>query len=101
MNKIICILLSVLLMGTGAFAQDKMAKTPKQRPTKTSTASTAAVAPTPPQEGSKPTKMKKDGTPDMRYSENKKKAAPAGPLKKDGTPDMRHKANKDAAATKK
>lgn len=32
-------------------------------------------------------KMKKDGTPDKRYKENKK-------LKKDGTPDKRYKENK-------
>jgi hypothetical protein len=32
-------------------------------------------------------KMKKDGTPDMRFKENKK-------VKKDGTPDMRYKQNK-------
>ncbi|WP_294284538.1 hypothetical protein [uncultured Chryseobacterium sp.] len=32
-------------------------------------------------------KMKKDGTPDKRYKENKN-------LKKDGTPDKRYKANK-------
>ncbi|WP_294290397.1 hypothetical protein [uncultured Chryseobacterium sp.] len=32
-------------------------------------------------------KLKKDGTPDKRYKENKN-------LKKDGTPDKRYKANK-------
>ncbi|CAA7386812.1 hypothetical protein [Chryseobacterium fistulae] len=32
-------------------------------------------------------KMKKDGTPDKRYKDNKK-------LKKDGTPDKRYKENK-------
>ncbi|MBS1690257.1 MAG: hypothetical protein JSS96_16120 [Bacteroidetes bacterium] len=40
--------------------------------------------------------QKKDGTPDMRYKENK--STPATPntkhLKKDGTPDMRYKENK-------
>lgn len=41
-------------------------------------------------------KLKKDGTPDMRYKENKEAAAkPAGPLKKDGTPDKRYKENKE------
>lgn len=41
-------------------------------------------------------KMKKDGTPDMRYKENKEAAAakPSGPVKKDGTPDKRYKENK-------
>jgi hypothetical protein len=37
--------------------------------------------------------MKKDGTPDKRYKENKN-------LKKDGTPDKRYKENK-ASETKK
>ena len=50
-------------------------------------------------------KMKKDGSPDMRYKENKdaakKEAAGAADkgaakMKKDGTPDMRYKENKDA-----
>lgn len=42
--------------------------------------------------------LKKDGTPDKRFKENK---ATAGPKKKDGTADMRYKANKQAAAKKK
>lgn len=43
------------------------------------------------------TKLKADGTPDMRYAENKgKKGVIAGPTKKDGTADMRYKANKPA-----
>jgi hypothetical protein len=43
----------------------------------------------------KKTGLKKDGTADMRFKENKgAKTAPAGPLKKDGTADMRYKANK-------
>ena len=47
--------------------------------------------------------LKKDGTPDKRFKENKEvktEAKPAGPLKKDGTPDMRNKANKEAAKKK-
>jgi len=42
------------------------------------------------------TKTKKDGTPDMRYKENKKGAAKEAPkhLKKDGTPDKRYSENK-------
>lgn len=40
-------------------------------------------------------KLKKDGTPDMRYKENKEAAKPVGPLKKDGTPDKRYKENKE------
>jgi hypothetical protein len=38
---------------------------------------------------------KSDGTPDMRYKQNKQAPKAAGPLKKDGTPDMRYKANKE------
>ena len=40
-------------------------------------------------------KTKKDGTPDMRYKENKDAAKPAPKhLKKDGTPDKRYSENK-------
>ncbi|MCR8556485.1 hypothetical protein KXD93_02470 [Mucilaginibacter sp. BJC16-A38] len=42
--------------------------------------------------------LKKDGTPDKRFKENK---AAKPPLKKDGTPDMRYKANKKADTAKK
>ncbi|MCW3462249.1 hypothetical protein [Chitinophaga nivalis] len=38
-------------------------------------------------------KLKKDGTPDKRFKENKSVVPAAGPTKKDGTPDMRYKAN--------
>ena len=49
------------------------------------------------------THLKADGTPDMRYKENKEaaKPKPAGPLKKDGTPDIRYKANKTDSTKKK
>ena len=43
------------------------------------------------------TKMKANGTPDMRYKENKQAAkttSATSPVKKDGTPDMRYKVNK-------
>lgn len=40
-------------------------------------------------------KLKKDGTPDMRYKENKDASKTAKKhLKKDGTPDKRYKENK-------
>lgn len=58
--------------------QKKVNKTPEQ---------TATPAPS--------NRLKKDGTPDKRFKENKKEeAAPAGPTKKDGTPDKRYKENK-------
>jgi len=40
------------------------------------------------------THLKKDGTADKRYNENKTKTTAVGPLKKNGTPDKRYKANK-------
>lgn len=43
--------------------------------------------------------LKKDGTPDKRFKENKA-AKTEGPKKKDGTPDMRYKQNKEAAKKK-
>ena len=48
-------------------------------------------------------KMKVDGTPDMRYKENKmaKTTTAIGKMKADGTPDMRYKANKATVTTKK
>ena len=118
MKKIICILLSMFIMGTTSFAQDKDAKKPAKAATAGKTENGKARVSNPPKEKGKPAanaapaattaatatpaKMKKDGTPDMRAKENKAAAKKsAGPLKKDGTPDMRYKANKDAAASKK
>lgn len=43
---------------------------------------------------------KADGTPDMRYKENKAKAAPVVHKKADGTPDKRFKENKTAKTAK-
>jgi LAS superfamily LD-carboxypeptidase LdcB len=45
--------------------------------------------------------LKKDGTPDKRFKDNKTTKPAAGPLKKDGTKDMRFKANKDTTKVKK
>ncbi|WP_029297995.1 hypothetical protein [Chryseobacterium hispalense] len=59
----------------------KMAQVSK--PAKTAATATPAKAEAAPAAA----KMKKDGTPDKRYKENKK-------LKKDGTPDKRYKENK-------
>ena len=61
-------------------------------------AETKAAAQTAPKKRKATSKLKADGTPDMRYKANKAaKANPAGPKKKDGTADMRYKANKAAA----
>ena len=89
MKKLIFALMALIMVANASFAQDKMAKQPKQKMEKSKDAAEK------PKEG-----MKKDGTPDMRRKENKEKKAAAGPMKKDGTPDMRYKANKEAAAKK-
>jgi len=59
----------------------------------------AKAAPAKAEKAAAPTK--KDGTPDMRFKENKETAKPAAPTKKDGTPDMRYKENKGAAPKSK
>ncbi|RFM25683.1 hypothetical protein [Deminuibacter soli] len=85
MKKLLLAVIASCLLTVANFAQTTAPKKDK--------AATAQTA-----------KTKKDGTPDMRYKENKdaSKAAakPAGPTKKDGTADMRYKANKDAAKKK-
>jgi hypothetical protein len=47
------------------------------------------------------THVKKDGTPDKRFKENKGKTPATTHLKKDGTPDKRFKENKPKTATTK
>lgn len=78
-KMLLAFLVSFLLTGS------MYAQTPEKKKETTSTTKTKAAP------------VKKDGTPDMRYKENKaaKEAKPAGPLKKDGTPDKRYKANKE------
>ena len=67
----------------------------------TATAKPAVVKPATAPKAAAATKLKADGTPDMRFKANKTAAAPvAGPKKADGTADMRFKANKAAAAKK-
>lgn len=87
MKKILFMLVAVLtLAATQVGAQEKAGKTKVDKSKSESKA-----------EGGK---LKKDGTPDMRYKDNKaakEEPKPSGPLKKDGTPDKRYKANKDAA----
>ena len=101
MKKIIALLVLVCFTTTIIFAQQSNSAQ-KEAVRKTATTATKEVKTdtkaTPP--AGVPTK--KDGTPDMRYKENKEaaKAAPAGPTKKDGTPDMRYKENKEAATKK-
>lgn len=86
MKKLLAILMLVCFTTTMIYAQGN-------KPAAKKAATETKAAPT-----------KKDGTPDMRFKENKEAAkataAPAGPTKKDGTPDMRYKANKTAPAKK-
>ncbi len=74
----------------------------KQAPKKAATAVTANVKKADKKAVATGQKLKADGTPDMRYTENKVKAvvAVSGPKKKDGTADMRYKANKPVAKKK-
>ncbi|WP_298302787.1 hypothetical protein [Hydrotalea sp.] len=81
MKKVFALILALAIFSTASFAQ-----APKTQPKKEK--KEAAVP--------KTTHVKKDGTADMRYKENKAKKEAAGPKKKDGTPDMRYKANKPA-----
>ena len=74
MRKLMFAALALLGMTLSTNAQDKSKKAPPPPPAK------EAKAP-----------LKKDGTPDKRFKENKKAK---GPLKKDGTPDKRYKENK-------
>jgi len=81
-------LIIAILIFVGSFgyanAQTK-AKTVHKKATTTAAATNAKEAKT-------TEHLKKDGTADKRFKENKTKAK--GPMKKNGTPDMRYKANK-------
>ena len=93
MKKIFFVFLSVLMLGAGyANAQSRVSKMKVEKDiTRPQDAKALPVTQT------DRAAIKKDGTPDMRYKENKaarEQPKPAGPLKKDGTPDKRYKANK-------
>jgi hypothetical protein len=89
MRKLTSLLVALMLMVSGVtFAQNtkaapraKVATTDAKAKQELKQETTGTTAP-----------MKKDGTPDKRYKENKK-------MKKDGTPDKRYKENKTAAPT--
>ncbi|WP_343703830.1 hypothetical protein [Chitinophaga sp.] len=87
MKKLLTIILALAMSATGVIAQQKAAAPAQQQPA-TATA---------PQKTANAKHLKKDGTPDKRYKENKKASAPK---KKDGTPDMRYKENKEKAKKK-
>lgn len=75
-------IVAIALLFCGLFLQTGAQQQPKPKPTAKGT--TTVVS----QSGKGP--VKKDGTPDKRFKENKK-------LKKDGTPDKRFKQNKTNA----
>ena len=98
MKKVLFVLLAVLMVSaTAVQAQSRVSKTKIEGDKRQKQDAQAATVT---QEDR--AALKKDGTPDRRFKENKVKeeAAPAPPTKKDGTPDMRYKANRDAAGKK-
>ncbi len=101
MKKIFLAMLAFVGMVTISNAQTDKAKE-KEKAAKAATvkktapaAATKMTPPAPAKAAASGQKLKADGTPDMRYKENKGKAAPVVHTKKDGTPDMRYKENKD------
>ena len=97
MKKILTAAAVFLLISTATFAQavkKTVAKAPenKMKVVAAKPAPMAKVVPvTKTVVKTKTVVLKKDGTPDKRYSNASKSA---GPTKKDGTPDMRYKKNK-------
>lgn len=82
-----------------AQAKEKAKTTPSVTATTTkvkTTKTTPATTTTDVQKSTVRPTLKKDGTPDKRFKENKvtTKTTTVGPLKKDGTADMRYKKNK-------
>lgn len=92
MKKFLFALLAIIALNVASYAQTTKTKSVlKATAPKMETKTKVTTSPS----GDKTVKVKKDGTLDMRYKENKqKKVASTGPKKKDGTPDMRYKANK-------
>lgn len=91
MKKLFTALSFILCLGFASAQQTTPSKNSAIKPTPSAKASTPAKITTPAAKKvdtkAKPApavKMKKDGTPDKRYKENKH-------LKKDGTPDKRYK----------
>jgi hypothetical protein len=102
MKKFIAFLMAATCLASVTFAQVKKVDKPKTtvkkgsvKPVEKSTKAGASVTKAETKEH-----LKKDGTPDKRFKENKESKPAAGPLKKDGTPDMRYKSNKEAVKKK-
>lgn len=93
MKKLLTLAAIALFGISTTFAQT--VTTVKQTPKKVTTVTKTQVKKAEKKAVITSTKLKADGTPDMRYTENKKaKVVVAGPKKKDGTADMRYKVNK-------
>lgn len=103
MKKILLAAIALLGLNVATFAQAVPAKKPEPaKQAKVVKMNTPAAKPATQVPVAKPapapakpvvaagTHVKKDGTPDKRYSENKR-------LKKDGTPDKRYKENKKSS----
>ena len=83
-----------ILMVVGSFGYANAQTVKKPAPKKVTTTATTTVNKKEAKVEKSGTHLKKDGTSDMRYKENKMKKTTTGPLKKDGTADMRYKTNK-------
>ncbi|GGI23089.1 hypothetical protein [Pedobacter mendelii] len=105
MKKLLSLIAIAAFGLTTAFAQTPATATPAKKAVKKEVKTTVAPAKAATKMEAKKvetkttttaSKMKADGSPDMRFKDNKAKAVTkvAGPTKKDGTADMRYKANK-------
>ena len=96
MKKFIIAIL--MIVGSFSFANAQtVKKTTHKKTTTAATSTTPAVSTKATKVEKSSTHVKKDGTADKRYKENKTKVTSTtttGPVKKNGTPDMRYKANK-------
>lgn len=88
MKKVLLGLFFMLCFAGMASAQKRAKTTAKATPIEKA----KIAAKTKPAESAAP--LKKDGTADLRFKQNKLAKKDMGPLKKDGTPDMRYSKNK-------
>ena len=95
MKKFIIAVLMIVASFSYANAQT-VKKSAQKKTTTVATSSTPAIASKKAKVEKSSTHVKKDGTADKRYKENKTNVSSTttGPVKKNGTPDMRYKANK-------
>jgi hypothetical protein len=91
MKKVLLGLFCMLCFAGMASAQKAVKKTSRATPIEKAK---IAAKSTPAEQPATTTPLKKDGTPDLRFKENKVAKKDIGPLKKDGTPDKRFSKNK-------